>query len=229
MEISLKNIWEWITKSIVFIIVVAIIFGIGGYVYNQYFVDPVYEARVKFYANGLGTMENNPEYGVAVAPQYVEFLNGEAFQEIVSKDLLKDTGVNLSPAEIAGMLSFSSVVEETSTFYATVHSSDPKLAYNVALSVAEKAPERVKKIVNDGGELTATEFPKLPTHSIGSSSLKIALLGALLGFFLAAFAVVLKEIFDNSIKTPDEITQLFDIPVFGTVPDFSANNKKGEK
>lgn len=228
MEITLKNIWEWIVKGIAFILVVSIIFGLGGYVYSRYFVEPTYVASVKFFASGLGTMKNNPEFGVAVAPQYAEFLNVKEFYETVSKDLLADTGKNLTPSEIAGMLDFSSVVEDTSTFFVTVTSSDADLAYNVALSVADEAPKRVEEFVDEDGKLQVIENPTLPTNSVGTGALKNATVALILGFLLACVIVVIKEIFDSSIKTSDEITQLFGIPVFGSVPDFS-DNKKGEK
>ncbi|MBQ3074849.1 MAG: hypothetical protein IJC26_02170 [Clostridia bacterium] len=224
MDISIKNIWEWISRAIVFILVVSFAFGVGAFIFNSYFVEPTYVASVKFYASG---METSPTLGTSVAPQYVEFLNVNEFYDMVSKDLLEDTGVNLTPKEVSYMLSFSSVVQETSSFFVTVRSADPNLAYNVALSVAEKAPEQVDSFA-DVGVLEVIENPTLPTFPTGAGSLKVGMIGIVLGFLFASFVVVLKEILDNSIKTPDEITQLFDIPVFGTVPDFSANNKKGE-
>ena len=228
MEISLKNIWEWISKSIVFVVAVSILFGIGGYVYTQSFVDPAYVASVKFYANGEGSLENNPEFGVAVAPQYAEFLKGPVFHDMVSKELNKKK-IHLTPGQISAMIDFTSIVEETSTFSVTVTSSDPDLAYNVALAVAEKAPARVKDIVDEKGKLQVLENPKLPTAPSGASALKVAIVALVLGFVFAAVVVVVKEMVDNRIKSPDEITQLFGIPVFGTVPDFSGSNKKGEK
>lgn len=225
MEISLKTIWDLITRAIVFVLAVSIVFGIGAFVYNSYFVEPSYVANVKFYASG---METSPTLGNSVAPQYVEFLNVNEFYEMVSKDLLADTGVDLPPKEVAAMLSFSSVVEETSSFFVSVNASDPNLAYNVALSVAEKAPEQVDGFA-DVGVLEVIENPTLPTFPTGASSLKVGLIGLILGFLFGSFLVILKEFLDNSIKNPDEITQLFDIPVFGTVPDFSENGKKGGK
>lgn len=223
MEISLKNVWELISKAIVFVLAVAIVFGIGAFVYNSYFVAPTYIANVKFYASG---METSPTLGTSVAPQYVEFLNVNEFYEMVSSDLLQDTGVNITPKEIATMLQFSSVVEETSSFFVEVQAEDPNLAYNVALSVAEKAPEQVDSFA-DVGVLEVIENPTLPTFPSGSSSLKVGVIGLVLGFLVGCFLVLLKEFLDNSIKTPDEITQMFGIPVFGTVPDFSESNKKG--
>ncbi len=223
MEITLKNLWDWIMKGIVFILVVALLFGIGTFAYNKYFVSPMYRASVKFYASG---MENTPTLGESVAPQYVEFLNVNEFYEMVSKDLLAVAGSNLSPKEIAGTLSFSSVVEETSSFFVRVTTPDPNLSYNIALSVAKMAPEQVDSFA-DVGALEVIENPTLPTSPEGAGALKTAFMGILAGFVLGAGLVVLKELLDNRIKTSDEITALFGIPVFGVVPDFSAGGKKG--
>lgn len=211
-------------KGIVFILILSLLFGIGTFAYNKYFVEPSYQAGVKFYASG---MENTPTLGESVAPQYVEFLNVYEFYEMVAKDLLADTGTNLAPKEIARTLSFSAVVEETSSFFVRVNTADPNLSYNIALSVAEMAPERVGSFA-DVGELEVIENPTLPTAPEGAGALKAAVMGLLAGFVIGAGIVVLKELLDNRIKTSDEITSLFGIPVFGVVPDFAGNGKKGE-
>ena len=224
VEITLKNLWDWIVKGIAFILVVAILFGTGAFFYSKYFVDPRYSTSVKFYASGI---ESAPTLGQSVAPQYVEFLNVHEFYEMVSKDLLTNMDVEISPKEIASLLSFSAVVEETSSFFVTVTATDPDKAYQVALSIAKMGPERVSGF-SDVGALEVIENPTLPTSPIGAGAMKNAVLGAVVGFVLAAAIVVLKEIFDNRIKGPDEITELFKIPVFGIVPDFSETGKKGE-
>ncbi|MBR5294959.1 MAG: hypothetical protein IKU24_00035 [Clostridia bacterium] len=224
VEITLKNLLDWIVKGIAFILVIAILFGTGAFFYNKYFVDPVYSASVKFYASGI---ESVPTLGQSVAPQYVEFLNVHEFYEMVSKDLLTNTNMEISPKEISSLLSFSSVVEETSSFFVQVTATDPEKAYHVALSVAKMGAERVASF-SDVGALEIIENPTMPTVPEGAGAAKSAVLGAVVGFVLAAAIVVLKEIFDNRIKGPDEITEIFKIPVFGVVPDFSETGKKGE-
>ncbi len=224
MEITLKNLLDWIVKGIAFILVITILFGTGAFFYNKYFVDPVYATSVKFYASGI---ESSPTLGQSVAPQYVEFLNVNEFYEMVSKDLITSSEIEISPKEIASLLSFSSVVEETSSFFVTVTATDPDKAYHVALSVAKMGAERVSGF-SDVGALEVIENPTMPTSPIGAGSLKAAIVGALIGFVLSCAIVVLKELLDNRIKSPEEITEIFKVPVFGVVPDFSESAKKGE-
>ena len=223
IEISLEDLWDWIMKGIVFILAIAILFGAAAFAYNKYFVAPVYSASVKFYASGI---ETSPTLGQSVAPQYVEFLNVNEFYELVSKDLKRTSGMEISPKQIAAMLSFSSVVEDTSSFFVKVVALDPNTAYNVALSVAAMGPEQVQGF-SDVGALEVIEKPQLPTSPVGAGAVRGAIIGFVIGFILASGIVILKEILGNRIKNPDEITELFGIPVFGVVPEFSSTNKNG--
>lgn len=225
VEITLKNLWDWVMKGIAFILVFTILFGVGSFFYSKYFVDPKYATSVKFYASGIEAA--TPTWGQSVAPQYVEFLNVHEFYEMVSKDLLTTMDAEISPKEIASLLSFSAVVEETSSFFVKVTAKDPDVAYQVALSVAKMGPERVSGF-SDVGALEVIENPTMPTSPLGAGAAKSAVLGAVVGFVLSAAIVILKELLDNRIKGPDEITELFKIPVFGVVPDFSETGKKGE-
>ncbi|MBR4288666.1 MAG: hypothetical protein IKT50_04440, partial [Clostridia bacterium] len=147
MEISLKDLFDWMMKSIVFILVVAILFGACAFVYTKYFIMPTYTAQVKFYASAAETSPYSSA-NQAVASQFVEFLNINEFYELISKDLLQDTGVSLSPKEIDSYLSFSSVIEDTSSFFVVVTTNDPTLTYSIALSVADVGPQQIENYKN---------------------------------------------------------------------------------
>jgi capsular polysaccharide biosynthesis protein len=226
VEITFKNLTDWMIKGIALILAVSLLFAVAAFIYTGYFVDPVYQAKVKFYASGFETV--NPSANVTMSPQYVEFLNVNEFFEMVSKDLLENSGIDLTPKTIAGMLQFSSVIEDTSSFYVTAKASDPNLAYNVALSVAKQGPERVK-LFEGSGVLHRISDPTLPSAPVGKSPLENAILGFLIGFVLSACIVILKEILDNRIDGADEIAELFHLPILGIVPDFSMGEKKGDR
>lgn len=225
MEFTIKNVMEWILKGIAFILAVSILFGVVAFVYNKYFMDPVYATSVKFYASGL---ESNVNIRESVASQYVEFLNVNEFYEMVAVDLLEETGRDISAKTIARHLSFSSVVEATTSFFVTVKASDPNLAYDIARAVANCGPKQVEGFA-EAGFLEVIENPVLPTVPVSRGAVQSAVIGLVLGFALAVALVILKELLDNRIKTPDDITALFGIPVLGIIPDFSAAEAKEGK
>ena len=226
MEITLKNLFDWIIKGIAFILIVSFLFGAAFFAATKYFVEPTYRTSVKFYASGGNSnvqMINNYR---AWAPQYIEFLNVSEFYEKVSKDLFSDKGVEISPGAIAGYLSFSSIIEETSSFFVRVTTTDPTLTYNIALSVAKMAPQQIEDF-QDTGSLEVLSYPTMPTSPVGPNASRNALLGFMIGFVLSAFLVILRELLDNRIKTAEEITEIFHLPVFGVVPDFGTSETKG--
>ena len=235
MEITIKKLFDWIRKGIVFVLIVSILSCAGFFVYTKYFVQPTYRAQVKFYATidvsedgGVSSQSVNlAQYYNALAPQYKEFLtNVPEFYEMVAKKLQEDENSSLTPKEISSCITFSEVIEDTSSFYAIIESSDPTTTYNIASAVAQVAPERIGSFENVG-VLEVLSHPTMPTAPSGPNVMKNAVLGLLFGAVLSAFLVVLKEMTDNRIKNADEIIEFFDLPVFGVVPDFNGGEKKG--
>jgi len=224
VEITVKNLFDWVVKGIVFILVITLVFGVSVFAYTKYFVQPTYTAQVKFFAGG----DNRGNSGQSLAPQCVEVLNVNEFYDLVAKELLADTGVTVTPSGIASTIRFSSIIEDTSFFRVTVTANDPTLAYNIALAVAEQAPERVGQF-EELGSLGISSHPVLPTSPSGPNVARNTLLGILVGLVLSVGIVVAREALDNRIKSPDEITELFGLPVFGVVPDFSGGERKGAK
>lgn len=228
MEITIKNLLDWVMRGIVLILVTAILFGCAAFVYTKYFVTPTYEANVKFYASSSAENKNQllAEYYRSVAPQYVEFLNVTEFYEMVSKKLEEETGQLLTPKQISSHIRFSSIIAETSSFFTVVKSSDPNLTYQIAKAVAELAPKRISNFENVGA-LEVLSYPQIPVAPSGPSVSRNVLLGVLIGLVLSAAFVIIKEFSDNRIRTAEEIGEFFGIPVIGSVPDFNANEKKG--
>ncbi|MBR2634949.1 MAG: hypothetical protein IKD31_05165 [Clostridia bacterium] len=229
IEITLKNIVDWILKGIVFILVLSLIFGIGSFVLSKYFIKPVYEAEVKFYASGTETNTSAStmyNYYKSVAYQYIEFLNVDEFFDQVSTELMNETGKSLSVREVEKLMKISSVVDQTASFYVTVETNDPQLSYQVAMAIAKSAPKRISSF-SEVGDLEVISYPIIPAEPSGPNVIRNTFLGLIIGFVLAAGIVILQEMMDNRIKTPEEITELFGLPIFGIVPDFSTGEKKG--
>ncbi|HEC61705.1 MAG TPA: polysaccharide biosynthesis tyrosine autokinase [bacterium] len=68
------------------------------------------------------------------------------------------------------------------------------------------------------------ESAELPTSPVGPNKLVSVALAAAIGFVLAAGAAYLLEYLDNTIRTPEEITQALQVPVLGAI----ANREESE-
>ena len=227
MEISLKEIFSYLKKWLALILTVAILAGAGAFLFTEYFVEPVYSSRVKFYASGDEQNSNsNFSYYKSVTPQFIEFLNVTEYFSLVAQKYEEIAGEPLSPYVVGEAISFSDVVSGTSAFYVTVHSESSVKAYNIARAVAQTAPSRVESFEN-AGTLEIISDPALTEEPVSPSVWKNTAIGFLLGLFLMAGIVILREMLDSRIRTPEEITELFGFPVFGVVPDFGEHGRKG--
>jgi succinoglycan biosynthesis transport protein ExoP len=65
--------------------------------------------------------------------------------------------------------------------------------------------------------LSVVEQAELPTRPIGPNKSMSILLSAAIGFSLAAGAAYLLEYLDDTLKTPEEITKLLNVPVIGLI------------
>ena len=228
VQISLKSVLKWIMQGIVWILIAAVLFGAAAFVYSKHFVKPVYQSTIKFFVDSTATDSQMINYYIAVAPQYIQLLNVNEFYEMVADELLREEGVVTTSAAIASKVSFSQPTEGTGVFWATVKSNDPHDAYLVASAVAQLAPERIMQL-KPGDRLGVAEQPHESHQKVSPNVTRNTLLGVIIGFVLAAVVVVMKEFFDTRLKSPDEITQYYGLPILGTIPDFTALEKSGKK
>ena len=226
MEINLKTILDWIVKGIVFIIAVTLVAGAGAFLYTKYFIAPSSRAEVKFCVDSESA---GLTFDKTVAPLYVEFLKVNEFYEMVSEELVL-RGLPLKASAVRHMVSISGVVEDTSVFYARVTASSAQEALEVAEVVAKCAPERIGQLPNKGtsAALIVASNPTLPSAPFSPNIGNNTIYGLMIGFVLSVFLVIIKEMLDNNIKTSEEITELFNLPVLGVVPDFSNQEKEGK-
>ena len=63
------------------------------------------------------------------------------------------------------------------------------------------------------------EDAKIPNVPINQSSTKTIVFIGLIGFMLSISLAFLFEYLDRTIKSPDQLEELFNIPVLGSIPE----------
>ena len=94
-------------------------------------------------------------------------------------------------------------VETAKATYANLQSE-----YNLAL-IAEAV---------DGGTVRILDVAQVPSFAISPNRKRALLTYLALGLLLAIAAAVIVESLDNTVKSPDELTARFDLPVLGLIP-----------
>lgn len=145
-----------------------------------------------------------------------------------SKQLLKEVAKvypQYTSNDIAKMMMVTSD-SNSQVINLKVNNKDPHVAVDIANTVSSKFVDYTSDLIKSNNVSILSKAymedsakPSSPNHNM---HLAIGLLAAL---FLSFIIIVLKEVFDNTIKTQDEIEQLLKLPILGTVNQIEKGNK----
>ena len=198
-----------------------------GYTYQ--FITPQYQSAAMFYVNNNSFSVGDAALSITsgdlvtsrgLVDSYIVILKTrETLNEVIDY-----AGVDLSYGEVSGMIS-AAAVNETEIFRVTVTNPDPQEAEKIANAIAYILPKRISNII-DGTSAKIVDSAVVPAGPSSPSFTKNALVGFLVGFLLSAGVIVLKEIFDTTIRSEEDIEQVCAHPVLSLVPDMTAGGRK---
>ncbi len=220
-NINLSEILNIFLKRWWIILISGLIVGLLTYAYSAYLIDPTYTSSGTLYVvnnreNQLHTYTAS-EYTLSVqlVNTYSEILKSDTFCQTISKRL----NSRVSASQIKAMLAMSGV-GETEILRVNAVSKNPELAREVVQEVLNSAPEEIMRVVK-AGSVEIIDNASLPTFPTSPNVKRNTLIGFIAGIILAALAVYILEMFDTTVKDEDELSEKYDIPVLGVIPDLT--------
>ena len=228
----LKKAW---IVMLVAIIIAATITGI----FTEFFMQKKYSSSVTFYViNSTGADYTSSSVVSALetlTANYMELIKTDKIVEPIAKKLESEYGIKYTSDDIKRMIS-TTTIEETAMITLKVTHTDPKIAYNIATLFSEYAPEYVTEIEKSelmSDETTAAtiteciktvNYPRLDTSADSPSitkNLAVAILLAAIVVYATYFIIAL---FDNTIKSEEELKAIFgDYPLMAVIPSWKNN------
>lgn len=228
----LEKLWYIFKKKVAIMLIVGVLGGMAGGAFAYYTNTETYNAKVSFYVC------SNPDYvsdtsvnlngvDITTAMKLVQSYMIVLKSDTVMQAVIDELGLKCSPAALANSISYSAV-EDTSIFYVYVANTDPKMAMEVANSVADVAPKEISRIVKSGG-VEVVDYATMPTFATSSRSVaKFGLLGFAGGFAVVLCLAMLFGLLDTTVRRKYELRLAFNIPLLGDVPNMS-DGKNGIK
>ncbi len=140
---------------------------------------------------------------------------------------LKQTedGYVIDTASVSSKLSYSTV-NETELIRVMATCGDPVIAADMCNYVTEVAPDILIRVVGSG-DVEAVGEAKIPQAPSAPSAAKNSVIGFGAGFILAAGLIILKYMFDNTIKSGEDAASKFNLPLIGEIPyyDFGGEQR----
>ena len=230
VEINLKRLLDALMNRAWVTILAAVLcaaISLGG---TLLLITPKYESSAMFYVNNsdisvggatLSLTNSDLTASRGLVDTYIVIL--ETRETLV--DVIDYAGVNYDYETLQKMIQAESV-EETQVFKVTVTGTDPVETEQIASAIAYILPKRISGIV-EGTSAKVVDSAVVPTAPSSPSYTVNTLVGFALGFLLSAAAIVLRELFDITIRSEEDIQQVCKYPVLVSVPDMNAAGKGG--
>lgn len=217
-EFNISKIIEILLPKWHIILISTVIVGVLSFFYSAFLMTPVYEAGGTLYISGdmkQETKEANLSdlmLSQELAKTYGQILSSNTF----FKEVAEQSNTGYTYDQIQAMTSITNI-EETGILYITVKNPMPELAYRLTNTILKLAPAELERVVVRG-TATVIDPAELPTAPSSPNIPKNTIIGAFLGFVLAVALVFLADMFDNTVKTAEELETSFEIPVLGMIP-----------
>ena len=216
-EIDLLELFRAILKHIKLIIVLCILFGVGGFFGTKLLIAPTYTASTSIYLTPQISESGSLDYNSQMA-------NSKLVTNVVN--LLTQNNIMSEVAKDVGMENANSVKKciniknEANTEIVTVTATtgDPKLSKDIANGTVTTFINTMQKNLNVRN-IEIVDKAKLSYVPSGPNIKKNTLLATMVGFVLGCGYAVLKFLLDNRLRTKEEAEKYLGIPVFAELPE----------
>lgn len=216
-EIDLLELFRAVLKYIKLIIVLCIVFGLGGFLVTKFLITPTYTASTSIYLtpqiNDTGSLDYNSQMANSkLVTNVVNLMT----QNNVMSEVAKDVGME----NAASVKKCISVTNETNTEIITVTATttDPKLSKDIANGTVNTFIKTMQKNLNVRN-IEIVDKAKLSYVPSGPSIKKNTMMATLVGSIIGVGYAVLKFLLDNRLRTKEEAETYLGIPVFVEFPE----------
>ncbi len=205
-----------------------VIFCVASYMGTLVLVTPQYRSGFTAYVNNRSdgdtqTVLSNADLSAA---RYLTYTYTQIVQSrTVLVTAAERAGLDYDYAKLSRMVT-TSILSDTEIISVDVLSSDPAISKAYAEAIAEVAREQISSIV-EGSSMQIIDAPVLPTKIATPSYTKNALVGLLVGVFLAAAVIVLRAVLDDRVKGEENLESRFGLPILGSVPNMASAARAG--
>ena len=229
--IDLQRLFGAVLNKAWLIAAVAVLCAVLTFLGTLYLIPPKYEASAMFYVNNSNIDIGNVSVGITssdisasknLVKSYIVILNTrESLNSVIDY-----AGSNRTYGELKGMINAASV-DNTEIFRVVVTSTDPQEATDLANAIAYILPKRISTII-EGTSAKVVDAAVIPSTPSSPNYTQNTVIGFLAGLLVTLVVIALKEIFDITVRTEEDIQQCCNHPVLAAVPDMAAPSKGGK-
>ena len=199
------------------IVLAAVVFGTGGFLFTKFAVTPVYNASAMMIVNSKQGESPSVSYEtIRTAQELANTYSVIILSRTVLQTVIDDLDLNISYGQLKNNTTVTAV-NETQVLKISVNDTDRDTAIAVVDKILEISPEIIVDAIG-GGSVKTVEKTYSPKSPVSPSVSKNALMAAVIGIVLTCGVLTVMFLMDNTYKSETDISNDFDYPVLSVIP-----------
>lgn len=225
IEIDLRDMLLLIWKNLVLILQIGLSTGAAVFLFVSVCMSRTYVSTAELY---ILHQQSDRDTVTASDLQTGTYLTNDYKELIVSVPVLEKVIAQLNlacnPAQLEKKIMVDSP-DNTRIIQISVEDTDPYQAQMITDVLCDSASEKISQVM-DIESVKIVQEASYPDAKSGPARLKLTAIGGIVGVFLTILVLMVYHIFDDTVKTTDDIEQALDLFVLGSIPEMKKDNKK---
>lgn len=225
VEVDLKRLWKALWRKLWVLCVAAVLGAAVSLAGTYYLITPQYQSSALFYVNNSSISMGETSLSITTGDLTAAKSLVETYSVILKSrsclnDVIDYANLDYSYGTLKNMIAASSV-NDTEVFEVVVTSSDPKEAERIANAIAYILPNQITDIV-EGTSAKIVDYAVASATPSSPSYTKNTFLGFVIGLGLAGCLIVVRALYDVTIRTEEDIEQCTAHPILAAIPDMES-------
>lgn len=227
--LDLMDIFHYLLKKSWIIAIVTAVCLMGSFLFSRFLIEPEYTAGTRVYvlnqSNDSGVVVSDFQVSSQLLNDYRVLITGQN----VTQEVVQDLGLNMSPNQLRSKISVNAP-GNTRVLEINVTDEDPQRAADIANCVQKIASRQITEIMGlDSVKLVYSAT--VPTSPSSPDVSKNTVTGAMLGLVLSIVCCICYYLFDDTIRTEDDVMKYLELSTLGSIPDSSqlSRDNRGKK
>ena len=217
-DIDIKRILEIILSKKLLIVLILLFSILFGYVYSYYYKKPEYKSSVTILlvADENKTSKELTQTDININNGLISTYSSIAKSTNVVQKTIENLELNMSASSLQKKVE-AKQIDSTQFLKISVTNANPELAKNIANELANVFTQQIKEIYNLQN-ISIVDEAEVEQNPCNVNHMKDIIMFAFAGLFLAMVSVVAIFMFDDTIKSEEDIEKNVKLKAIGTLP-----------
>lgn len=225
-EINLRDLLSYFKKHLILFIVVVLFVVSAGTIYSVFILKPEYKSQATVILSSdksKNTVQSEINANKNLIDTYTEVVKSHRVLDRVKSEMqIEDTYEQLVKKVTVASL------KDTEIISISVVDLDKNHSYSLANRIADTFTDEIGQIYNDKS-VNVLDRAVEPQKPYNVDIVKQEAIYAAAGIVLATAVIFLMFYFDRTIKTTEQIEQLFKLPIYGKVRKLETEKQKQQR